>query len=49
MNVGALVDEDAYAFAYAKYTRNKSTKGCGIVYSDKHAEFIPYYGEGEDE
>lgn len=42
MNVGALVDEESYAFAYAKYSRNKSVKGCGIVYSDKHAEFVPY-------
>lgn len=31
MNVGALIDEDAYAFNYHKHCRHKSCLGAGVV------------------
>ena len=31
MNVGCLIDVDAYAFEYGRALRNKPTLGCGIV------------------
>lgn len=30
-NVGALIDDHAYAFEYAKYNSSKSIIGCGVV------------------
>lgn len=41
LNTGALVDDDSYALRYGKHNRFKSTLGCGIVYSDKEAYFVP--------
>lgn len=41
MDVGCLVDEEAYAFAYARKMNFKPTLGCGIVFHGRHAEFIP--------
>ncbi len=31
MNVGCLIDKDAYAFKYAKKSKFKPTLGCGVV------------------
>ena len=31
MNVGCLIDNEAYAFAYNKYTRQKPVLGVGVV------------------
>ena len=45
MNVGCLIDNDAYAFAYGKDFPNKPTLGCGIVHSPTHAEFVPMGGK----
>jgi len=42
LNVGCLIDDEQYAFAYAKNNRKKNIIGCGVVYSDQYAEFIPY-------
>src|SRR5665647_809333 len=32
LNVGAGVDISAYAFAYGRYSKNRETLGCGIVF-----------------
>jgi len=42
MNVGCGIDEDAYAFEYATYFRNRPTLGCGVVIDGKQAIFIPW-------
>lgn len=42
LNTGALVDDKSYALRYGKNSRFKATLGCGLVYSDKEAQFIPY-------
>jgi hypothetical protein len=47
LNVGSLLDDQAYAFAYSKYNRQKPTLGCGVVYSTEKAEFIPYVEESK--
>ena len=41
LNTGALVDDNAYALRYGKHSRFKSTLGCGLVYSNKEAYFVP--------
>lgn len=41
MNVGCGIDIDAYAFAYGKYDKNRPTLGCGIVFNDSNAIFVP--------
>ena len=40
MNVGCLVDKDAYAFHYTKYNRNKPVLGCGVIMEGRPT-FIP--------
>ena len=45
MNVGCGIDIDAYAFAYGKYDKNRPTLGCGIVFNDSNAIFVPMGGE----
>jgi len=41
-NVGAIIDDTAYAFEYSKYSRNKSINGVGIILSGgKTPLFIP--------
>ena len=43
MNVGCLVEPDAYAFEYGRYSRNKPTLGLGVVLNDgKIPLFVPY-------
>jgi hypothetical protein len=41
LNVGCGVDIDAYAFAYGKYSKNRETLGCGIVFDNANAIFVP--------
>ena len=41
MNVGCGIDIDAYAFAYGKHAKYRPILGCGIVYSDNYAQFVP--------
>lgn len=41
MNVGCGIDRDKYAFAYGKDFAKKPILGCGIVFDDKNAQFIP--------
>lgn len=45
MNAGCGIDIDAYAFAYGKYDKNRPTLGCGIVFNDSYAIFIPMGNE----
>ena len=45
MNVGCGIDIDAYAFAYGKYDKNRPTLGCGIVFDDSNAIFVPMGSE----
>lgn len=40
MNCGCLIDEDAYAFHYAKLMKNKPVLGCGVVIGGI-PQFIP--------
>lgn len=43
MNTGCLVDEEAYAFEYGKYSRNKATLGIGVVVDGGQTPiFLPY-------
>lgn len=41
MNVGCGIDIQAYAFAYGKNARFRPTLGCGIVFNDSYAIFVP--------
>ncbi len=41
MNVGCGINEDAYAFAYGKHSKQRCTLGCGIVNSRDSAIFVP--------
>lgn len=41
LNVGCGVDIDALAFAYGKHSKYRPTLGCGIVYSNTNAIFVP--------
>jgi len=42
MNVGSLIDIEAFCFNYGKYSRNKPNLGCGVVIDDgKTPIFIP--------
>jgi predicted phosphodiesterase len=44
MNVGCLIDEDAYAFSYAKFFKNKTILGAGIIETNNDIavpHFIP--------
>lgn len=45
MNVGCGIDIDAYAFAYGKHAKYRPTLGCGIVFNDSSAIFIPMGAE----
>lgn len=45
LNTGALVDQSAYAFEYAKYSKHRPTLGCGVVISPHEAYFIPMTGK----
>lgn len=43
MNVGCLIDEEAYAFKYGKYSRVKGCLGIGVVLdSGKMPIWVPY-------
>ena len=44
LNVGCGIDEDAYAFEYGKYFRDRPTLGCGIVKNGTEAIFVPWEG-----
>jgi len=41
LNVGCGIDIDAYAFAYGKHSKYRPTLGCGIVFSETSAIFVP--------
>ena len=41
MNVGCLIDVDAYAFRYGRTFKDKPTLGCGVVIEGQQAYFIP--------
>ena len=41
MNVGCGIDISAYAFAYGKHAKYRPTLGCGIVFDDSNAIFVP--------
>jgi predicted phosphodiesterase len=41
LNAGCGVDIAAYAFAYGKHAKYRPTLGCGIVFSDSYAIFVP--------
>lgn len=41
INVGCGVNREAYAFAYGKYSKQKETLGCGIVFNSQSAIFVP--------
>lgn len=41
MNVGAGCDDKSLAMRYGKHNKNKSVLGCGLVYSESYAQFIP--------
>lgn len=41
INVGCGVNREAYAFAYGKYAKQKETLGCGVVFNNQSAIFIP--------
>lgn len=45
LNVGCGIDIGAYAFAYGKHSKNRPTLGCGIVFNEGHAAFIPMGSE----
>jgi len=49
MNVGCGIDIDSYAFAYGKYFREKPILGCGIVFDEHTALFIPMGAEYLDD
>jgi predicted phosphodiesterase len=41
LNTGCGVDIKAYAFTYGAHSVDRPIIGCGVVYNDSHAEFIP--------
>lgn len=45
MNAGCGIDISKYAFAYGKYDKNRPTLGCGIVFNDSNAIFVPMGSE----
>lgn len=45
LNTGALIDQEAYAFNYAKYAKHRASLGCGIVISPTEAYFVPMTGK----
>jgi predicted phosphodiesterase len=45
LNAGCGIDIDAYAFAYGKHAKYRPTLGCGIVFNNSYATFIPMEDE----
>lgn len=43
MNAGCLIDQEAYAFKYARTMPQKPTIGCGVIINGIHAFFIPLH------
>ena len=41
MCVGSGIDRKKYAFAYGKDSRRKPILGCGIVFDNRNAQFVP--------
>lgn len=41
LNAGCGIDIAAYAFAYGKHAKFRPTLGCGIVFNDSNAIFVP--------
>ena len=41
VNSGCLIDSDAYAFAYAKFSRHKPILGATVIVDGKFPRFIP--------
>ncbi len=52
MNVGCGIHISQYAFVYGKKAKYRPTLGCGIVYNDSHATFVPmgkeYFSSNEE-
>lgn len=42
LNTGCLCDPNSIAMAYGKHAKYRPTLGCGIVYNNNHATFIPW-------
>ena len=42
MNTGCLMDETTYASRYGQFNRYKGTLGCGVVFSENEAYYVPY-------
>jgi predicted phosphodiesterase len=42
LNTGCLCDPNSLAMAYGKHARYRPTLGCGIVFNDKFAMFVPF-------
>lgn len=42
MNVGCMIDQQAYAFRYGAKKAYWGTLGCGVVLDGEHAIFIPF-------
>jgi len=47
LEVGCLIDLEAYAFEYGKSNKFKPVLGAGVVLSDSEAYAIPYFENGE--
>ena len=45
LNVGCGIDIAAYAFAYGKHSKYRPTLGCGIVFNESSAIFVPMGAE----
>lgn len=41
LNTGCLCDNGALALRYAAYAKKKGVLGCGVVYSESYAIFVP--------
>jgi len=41
LNTGCLFDEKTYAGRYGQFSKYKGTLGCGVVYSNQEAYFVP--------
>lgn len=41
LNVGCLIDNSSIAMAYGEYLKKKGILGCGVVFSQNNAIFVP--------
>lgn len=42
LNTGCLMDDEGYHARYGQFAKQKGTLGCGVVYSNREAHFVPY-------